>query len=516
MTAGRPLSRIAAPFRHGVNAWYDREGGGRATQLFLLLFVAAWTAFQIVAFASIDLNPDLIEAYAWSRHPDAGYFKHPPLVGLVTAAWFAVFPAADWAFHLLAMANAALALYFTDLIARRTVQGDKRLLVLLLLLLTPFFHFHGQRFSTNQLLLSTWPIATYCFLRAFETRGALWSIAAGMTAGLAMLTKYYSVYLIAALVLAALSHPARWSYLKSPAPWISAAVGLALLTPHLIWLRTMEFGPFDYAYLVHGMTTTSALAKAGGYVLGAIGYAAIPCIAYALAVRPDRTTLRDAFWPADPDRRMLVVLLAAMLALPPLTAPLIGLQLSSLWTMSAFFLLPIVLLAPSNAVLPRPRAVAVAMVVAGLTVAALLAAPVVAWTNHVNGTRDGRAYYRLASAELGRQWRLASTQPLRIVLGGSDVGLATTFYHPDHPDAAYDFNIQLTPWITPERIKRDGWAVVCRAEDAVCISHATRRAAGQPATRRSEAVLTRRFLGRAGEPARFVFIVVPPQPGAAP
>lgn len=514
--AGRSRSSFAAPLIRAVNGWYDREPGGQATAIFLLLFVAAWTTFQIVAYASVDLHPDLIEAYAWGRHPGAGYFKHPPLVGFVTAAWFALFPAADWAFHLLAMVNAAVALYFTDRIARRTLTGDKRLLVLLLLLLLPFYHFHGQRFSTNQLLLSTWPIATYCFLRAFETRGLLWSVAAGLTAGFAMLAKYYSIYLIAAFVVAALSHPARGSYLKSPAPWISAAIGFAALTPHLIWLRTAEFGPFDYAYLVHGTVSAGdLLARAALFVIGAIGYAAIPCVAYALAVRPDRRTLAEALWPADPGRRMLAVMLAAMLALPPLTAPLLGLQLSSLWTMSAWFLLPVVLLAPQTAILARTRAVVVALVVALLSVVALLVAPVLAWNAHLNGTREGRAYYRLASEELGRQWRLATPEPLRIVLGGGDFALATTFYHPDHPDAAFDFDLRTAAWITPERIKRDGWAALCRADDAACIGNATRRAAAAPGARRSEFEVVRTFLGRAGTPARFVAIVVPP-PSARP
>ena len=42
----------------------------------------------------------------------------------------------------------------TDLIARRYLDHDKRIFVLLFLLLTPFYQFHGQRFASNQTLLS--------------------------------------------------------------------------------------------------------------------------------------------------------------------------------------------------------------------------------------------------------------------------------------------------------------------------------------------------------------------------
>ena len=82
-----PPARVAA----AINRWFDAESSSRALWIFLALFVAIWTSFQIVSYASIDLNPDLLEVFAWSQNPAAGY-KHPPLAGLVAAAWFAVFP----------------------------------------------------------------------------------------------------------------------------------------------------------------------------------------------------------------------------------------------------------------------------------------------------------------------------------------------------------------------------------------------------------------------------------------
>ena len=199
-TAIRP--GLAATIGRPIDAWFDRERDGRAVAILLLLFVAVWTVFHVVSRASVDLNPDMTEAYAWGRHPSAGYYKHPPLSALMAAAWFAIFPAADWSFHLLAMVNAAIALFAIDRIAKLYLSGDKRLLVLLLLLLMPFYQFHSQRFGANPVLVATWPIATYCFLRAFQTRGLGWSVAAGVAAAAAMLGKYYSIFLIGAFVAA--------------------------------------------------------------------------------------------------------------------------------------------------------------------------------------------------------------------------------------------------------------------------------------------------------------------------
>jgi 4-amino-4-deoxy-L-arabinose transferase-like glycosyltransferase len=519
MSSNTTRDASISSMRRLIDAWFDRAADGSAVAILLALFVAAWTVFHVLAHASLDLHPDIVEAYAWSLHPSAGYYKHPPLSGLVPAAWFLVFPAQDWAFHLLAMVNAGAALFAIDRIARLYVSGDKRLLVLLLLLLTPFYQFHAQRFSTNPMLLSTWPLATWCFLRAFQTRGVAWSAAAGLTAALAMLAKYFSIYLIGACVVAALAHPARWTYLRSPSPWISAAVGLLVLAPHLAWLTSAPYTPFGHVYAAHaGVSQWSVLASVGTYLLGGIGYVALPLAAYAFVVRPDRRLLRETLWPADADRRMLVVLLAAQLLLPALSAPFLRVELTSLWTMQSWFLLPVVLLAPASSLpspaggggvgrgLTRTKAVAVAAAVLLTTVLALVAAPVAAWVKHVNGTRHGEAYYRAISDEVTREWRRHSDRPLRIVMG--DLAWAVTFYSPDHPDAVWGFHLGLAPWVTPERVAREGYAIVC--DQPQCADEAGRRAAAAPRAIRRDVEVSRRFLGREGLTAGFVILVVPP------
>jgi len=196
-----------------VCSWYDLEPQSGA--LFVLLggFTLLWLVFQIISYAVIDLHPDPLEMFAWSRHPSAGYFKHPPLGAWMVSIWFSIFPTMDWAFQLFSGVNAAVALYSVYMIARLYGAGDKALFVVLLLMLTPFYQFNAQRFGANQVLLSLWPIATYCFLRAFMTRALGWSAAAGIAAALAVLGKYFSIFLVLAFVGAAAADPRRSDYI---------------------------------------------------------------------------------------------------------------------------------------------------------------------------------------------------------------------------------------------------------------------------------------------------------------
>jgi 4-amino-4-deoxy-L-arabinose transferase-like glycosyltransferase len=214
----------------------DGVEAGWAIPLLLIGFIAVWLAFLMIAYQGGDLHSDVLETWTFGRGIEWGYSKHPPLMGWVARTWTSVLPLTNWSFQLMALTNAAIALWAVDLISRRFVKGDKRVIVLLLLMMLPIYQLHAQRFNANAVLLATWPIATYCFLRSFETREIRWAIAAGATAALAMLGKYYSVFLIGSFVVAAICHPQRRAYFVSWAPRVSATVMFIALVPHLHWL----------------------------------------------------------------------------------------------------------------------------------------------------------------------------------------------------------------------------------------------------------------------------------------
>jgi len=204
--------------------WLDHVPQGLASRFVVLWFIILYTAFALISSASVGLHPEMLETYALGQHPAAGYAGHAPLAPWIAGAWFRLFTPTEWAFHLLAMLNAAAGLFAIDRIARQYLTGDKQIVVLLLVLLMPFYQFAGQGFGADEMMLSTWPVATWCFLRAFATRGLAWSAAAGAAAALAMLGNYSSIFLVAGFAVAVLAHPGGMTFLRSVSPWLAAAV----------------------------------------------------------------------------------------------------------------------------------------------------------------------------------------------------------------------------------------------------------------------------------------------------
>ena len=116
----------------------------------------------------------------------------------------------------------------------------------------PFFNFHALKFNVNTVLMPLWAATTFWFLRSYETRSVVYAALAGVGAAPAMLGKYWSVFLLAGLVLAALIDRRRGAYFRSAAPWMTVLVGALVLAPHVVWLVQHDFAPFAYAVAVHG------------------------------------------------------------------------------------------------------------------------------------------------------------------------------------------------------------------------------------------------------------------------
>jgi 4-amino-4-deoxy-L-arabinose transferase-like glycosyltransferase len=496
------------PFWH----WLDGVERGWAIPVLLLLFVCIWTAYLAVAYIGSDLHPDVLETWTLGRGFEWGNPKHPPLMGWVTRAWTSIFPLTDWSLQLLAMVNAAIGLWAVDLITRRFAAGEKRVLILLLLMLPPTYQFHAQRFNANTILLSLWPIATYCFLRAFETRRAAWAAAAGATAALAMLGKYYSVFLVAGFAFAAMVHPQRRTYFASPSPWISAATGLFVLAPHLYWLSSTGAPPFNYALAHAGATFFGALYEASFFLTGLAAVMVIPALTWVLTagrrlkdIPEDFKSLNNGLW-------LLFLIAIAAFTLPVAVSLSFGTDLPSLWAVQGLFLFVVVVVCGARHPVERFHCVNVAVFTGGIALAALLVgAPLHAIYRNAKGYEEGRSFYRLAALELTRQWRAHVDAPLTAVSGSDALAFGAAFYSPDHPLYARPFLYQYR-WGLPRKTALErGWAALCFADQADCLDWMEKTAARAGDYLRFETELQASLLGRPGVTRSIVSLIVPPQ-----
>jgi hypothetical protein len=146
-----------------------------------------------------------------------------------------------------------------------------------------------------------------------------------------------------------------------------------------------------------------------------------------------------------------------------------------------------------------------------VSVAALLASPLVAIEKLHGGVENHAAYTRAVAKEVQKQWEQITTQPLHLVGSVFSMASSVAFYlkkqalpivfdAPTHP-----------PWDTAETIDRFGAALICPAANAACRSTMTRIVAGRTVARHAEVTIQPHWLGFSGDPRGFVIDVVLPQ-----
>ena len=475
-------------------------------------YAAAWFLYGLVAKSSQDINADMAEMVIWAQEPALGYPKHPPLLAYVVKLWFSIFPCADWAFILLAVLTVSAGIFVAFELSGIWLDREKRAAVPFLLAVIPFYNFLGLKFDQNSALIPLWALAMLTFMRSLETQLVGWAALTGLIAAAAMLTKYWSGFLLAALAVTALLNRRRDAYFRSAAPWVTAFVFLAVVLPHVIWLIHADFPPMRWVETRRVAHSTSEFVRSlAVYSGGTIAYAFAALGLVAVLVHPPIKAVRDSWFAGDPARRAATLLFWTPLLLPFVVALAIQTNLQSIWNGPSLNLLPVMMLASPLVKVPRLAVMRLAAIVTAFTLTAVVLSPLVSYEILKRGVENNAAYTRLAAAAAEREWRESTSAPLRLLGGPFTLVSSAAFYMQDQPSTYADFSSYLSPWVDEARIERDGMAIVCPADNDECLRGMQRLTDAGPPGRHSEITLTRHWLGFSGSAERFVIATIPPR-----
>jgi Dolichyl-phosphate-mannose-protein mannosyltransferase len=488
----RPLRALMVKLVRGL--WRPSAARVRVV-VFLLAYAAVWTIAATVWNLGRPIHFDMAEAFALSREPAIGYFKFSPLINWVTAAWFAVMPPAGWSFYLLAFLNAALGMWFVWLAAAFVVDQRRRIAAVALLGLMPVFTFGVALFNHNTFQLSLWPLVAVTFLASIERRHAAWSVLFGLASGLAILGKYYAGLIVLACVLATLLHPKRRSYLRSPRPYLAAAVCALVLAPNLYWLvehdlisirlHVMEERTVDrpLTVIVHALSFVGAFAALSSLAL----------VAFWLCLRPWNAAMTRSVVADWRGTRAVVACIAfAPVALPLVLLAPAGIPLHSPWNDPAFFFVPLTALsAPRLFVTYRAVAVMVGAV-ATAAIVALALSPVLMIGNFIIAKPENVEPFIPLARFATETWHDRIGGPLEFVSGSDHAAWSVSFYSSDHPKVFPGYS-EFLPQAEIERSWNErGVLGICHAAEAPCTEMFE---ASLPRAKRVEITLPVTFLG---------------------
>jgi 4-amino-4-deoxy-L-arabinose transferase-like glycosyltransferase len=502
----RPASN---PFAWLYDALVDPARCERVMALLLVAYAVAWTVYGAIAKSSQDLHFDIGEMFAWSHQVVWSAPTHPPLGAWLMRAWFSVMPVEDWSFYLFAIVVATAALWIAWRLAGRYLTAEKRVVGLLLLTFLPFYNFHALKYNASSVLTPFWAATTWWFLLSFETRRPAWAVLAGLGAAAAMLGKYWSLFLLAGLALGAVTDPRRAAYFRSPAPWLTMAVGALALAPHLVYIATHGFSTFSFAMTSHETTLAMAAGWSLYFVVSVLGYIAAPIVLGLLATRPNLKAIKDTLWPANAERHIFIVAFATPVFLAALVAVVMRARLDPLWTMSGMTLLPVVLLASPLVSIQRAAAIRLLALAIVFPLLMIAASPVIAIVIHDNGLPNYATHYRLIAQAVDHAWHEQTDKPLRIVGSFRTVVDGTNEYFPSRPATYAITSPWRTPWVDDSRIDREGIAIVCPQPEIECVD-AMNAYAARYGAKIEEVTRARHFFGTDDASMRYEIAIIPP------
>jgi len=525
--ASSKLRRLAAWLAAAAS---DRDASLGLVMGFATAHAVLWTFILIKLKAAQDIHMDVAEAFAWGQKFQLGYGKHPPLAGWVAGLWFKLFPVTDWATYALAMATLGCGLVICWLIALRVVDRRRAFFVVVMLALYPIFNFKGFKYNPDLLQLVTLPLVVLAYLDAFEKRSVRSGLLLGVAGALALMTKYWVLTMIGAVGIAALIHPDRWLFLRSPAPWVAIATLVVLMLPHLWWLREVDYAPLTYAGDVYSL---SSRAENVHLVLGYIGHnlallaAAVALAALALAWSPrwwaglarHPLALFARPWSRGPNpgvnesQALNVWIIQIVVAVgPPLGALIFMVYMKTDWGISLFFLTPLALVAIPALRIQKIALVHITVIWLVISVGALIASPYIAaaeMAENPNGASGYGARSELAR-ELTQAWHQRFHSRWAVVAGTTEIGEPMTFYSPDHPAPFTPGEIWSSGLTSLAEAKRLGFIGICDTSDPRLQTCEAWMAANAGQGEQLVMTTQRFFHGHSGPSISWKIYIVPP------
>jgi Dolichyl-phosphate-mannose-protein mannosyltransferase len=271
VTIAAPDTDRAGPDRFASRQW-----------LAVAALIAAMTALRMIYAGAIDLRTDEAYYWTWSKENALSFLDHPPMI-----AWFIRFGTAVFGDTNLGVRFAGIvAMLVTQLLLAdivRRVTDDARAVVIALLLpeAALYYGLLTAKVSPDVAMIPFAVAMLWALVRLTESGDGRWWLAAGVFAGLALLSKFTAIMLLPAVVAFMLVPDWRRRWLVSPYPWAAALIAVALFSPVLIWNAGHDWATFRFQSVRAMATHELSLRTVGDFIglqFGLVGFILLPVV----------------------------------------------------------------------------------------------------------------------------------------------------------------------------------------------------------------------------------------------
>ena len=375
-----------------------------------------------------------------------------------------------------------------------------------------FFNFSAVKFNHDVLQLPLWTLAALFFYRALVgARIADWLLVALFLAA-AFWTKYTIVVFVLPLLLFVLMDETARRSLRTPGPYVAAALFFVLIAPHLYWLAEQSFLPLQYADARARVATHwhHVLTFPLQWIASQIFFLAPAIALVALVVSPANAGDDDSGFA----RRYVTVLALGPFAVTTFLAIVFGRLPVAMWGYPLWSFAPLAALMWWPAQPARLRRFAAGFLT--IFIAMPLAYALVEGFEPLLRDRPKATQFPgpALAQKVTQAWRDRFSSALPYVGGGEFATNNIAVYSPDRPRVIVHADVSLSPWIDRADLVRRG-AVLVWEDGQVDAAALAQMRSNYPGLDVQDPIsLPRQSLVARGKlkPVRVHFAIVPPRP----
>lgn len=426
--------------------------------LIVSLHVVLWTVLPILLRPTLPI--DALEGVVWGQHLILGYDRNPWLNAWLTRLAVEIGGYSGWLTYLFSQFFVGLCFWSVWRLGKKMLTPLHALAAVLILEGIQYYSIASLDFNDNVIELGLWALLVLLFYRAVTLEKLVDWIGVGIVAGLALMTKYYSAFLLTGMLLFLLTEPQARQTFSKKGIYVAAVIFLIIIAPHFIWLFQHDFVTLHYAQgrVEKGRMLTwwgyirPTLRFAGNQLLDFVG--ALVLFSFLLWDKTTTTNLAPAVKISSFDKRFLWIVAATPFVLTLLLALVLGWQLYSLWGTPLLSLWGILLLIYIQPVITKARFYR--FITAALVVIAGIAA---GYTTSLTSP-GGKATVNYPSREVAHAiediWHERYHQPLQYIAGDRYTTFYVTVYSHDKPSAYIDWDPYKSPWINEKALRKAG------------------------------------------------------------
>jgi 4-amino-4-deoxy-L-arabinose transferase-like glycosyltransferase len=250
--------------------------------------IAAMTLMRVIYASLLDLRTDEAYYWTWSKESVLSFLDHPPMI-----AWFirfgtAIFGDTNFGVRfagLLAMPVTQLLL--ADIVRRVTHDVRAVLIAMLMMEAALYYGLLMAKVSPDVALIPFATAMVWALVRLAESDDGRWWLAAGVFAGLSLLSKFTAALLLPAVAAFMLVPPWRARWLRSLYPWAAALIAFALFLPVVIWNMQHDWVSFRFQFVRAAATHEWSLRTLGEFIglqFGLVGFILLPVVLTGIAL----------------------------------------------------------------------------------------------------------------------------------------------------------------------------------------------------------------------------------------